>query len=178
MFLKNEILHLRYYEPSDLDFLMTIRPNPENYNFFGEFEPYSQEMQKAWWEKYTRTSTEFNYVVALNEGNRPIGTVSLINIDYRNKNCEFSRFFIDKKAKISNAGSQVEKLILDYSFLHLNLHKLWCKVIEDNKKAVTFYQRYGFKKDGILRQELFKNGEYKNVIIMSILQEEYLNKFR
>ena len=49
------------------------------------------------------------------------------------------------------------------------------KVMRTHKKVMTFHKRYGFKQDGILRQELYKNGKYKDVIIMSILKEEFLS---
>ena len=177
MLLKNDIIHLRYYEETDLDFLMTIRPNPENYDFFGEFEPYSKEMQRQWWKSKTGLSNELNYIVAKNKDNKPIGTVSLINIDYRNRHCELSRFFIKKQARIGAVGFMVEKMIQEYAFMHLNMHKIWLQVIESNTRAILFYSRFDFKKEGVLRENIYKNGQYENIIIMSMLKQEYVNKY-
>jgi len=39
---------------------------------------------------------------------------------------------------------------------------------------IRSYEKSGFKKDGILRDEVYKNGQYVDRIIMSILKHEYV----
>lgn len=45
----------------------------------------------------------------------------------------------------------------------------------DNPGAIRSYEKSGFNKDGIQRDEVFKNGQYVDCIMMSILKLEYLN---
>ena len=36
------------------------------------------------------------------------------------------------------------------------------------------YKKCGFIEEGVMRQQVYKNGQYKNMKIMSILKEEFV----
>ncbi len=56
-----------------------------------------------------------------------------------------------------------------------NNHKVYLTVDADNPGVIIrSYEKSGFKKDGILRDEVYKNGQYVDRIIMSILKHEYV----
>jgi len=42
-----------------------------------------------------------------------------------------------------------------------------------NERAIKSYEKCGFKKEGILRQEIYIDGKYYDAIIMAMLKEEY-----
>jgi len=52
------------------------------------------------------------------------------------------------------------------------LHTLKLEVIEDNERALKLYIRSGFKKEGELIDYVFKNGLYKNVILMGMVNND------
>jgi len=68
----------------------------------------------------------------------------------------------------------VTRVVLDFAFERLNLHKVYLTVDADNPSAIRSYNKAGFKKDGVLRDEVYKNGQYVDRILMSILKHEYL----
>ena len=74
-------------------------------------------------------------------------------------------------------GKGLSKVImregLSFGFNKLGLNRIDLKVIENNDAAIALYQSLGFVKEGILRQAIFKNGEFKNEIIMSLLNKEF-----
>jgi RimJ/RimL family protein N-acetyltransferase len=43
----------------------------------------------------------------------------------------------------------------------------------DNPAGIRCYEKVGFSRDGVLRDEVFKNGVYVDRIIMSILRNEF-----
>ncbi|MCX7795915.1 MAG: GNAT family N-acetyltransferase [bacterium] len=63
--------------------------------------------------------------------------------------------------------------MLRYAFEVLNLNRVELTVYDFNKRAIRCYEKTGFTLEGRLRQKIFKNGNYQDVLIMSILKEEW-----
>ena len=64
-------------------------------------------------------------------------------------------------------------LAIKYAFSTLNLHKLFLIVDLTNKTAIDLYQKTGFKDERVLTQEVFVNGEYRDVIRMALFQSSF-----
>lgn len=172
--LEGKFVKLRYFEESDLAFLTSLRGSSESYDYFFEYEPINSIMQKRWWSSTVQRSNEKNFVVAEIESNDPIGTIALVDIDYRNRKCEFGRFYI--KSNIITAGVESEYLLLKYAFDHLNLHKIYCISFEHNSSVISLHKRFGFVDEGLLKRHIFHNGEYRNVVIQSLFRDAFLSK--
>ncbi|MFX5622814.1 GNAT family N-acetyltransferase, partial [Acinetobacter baumannii] len=69
---------------------------------------------------------------------------------------------------------QATRLALDYGFSVLNLHKIYLIVDRENEKAVHVYAKAGFRQEGVLKEEFFMNGQYRDVIRMGIFQRDHL----
>jgi len=70
-------------------------------------------------------------------------------------------------------GTEAMLLLLDFIFEQMNLRRVKLYVFSFNERAIKSYEKAGFKVEGILRQELFRNGKYYDVMQMSILKHEY-----
>ncbi|MDG9925375.1 MULTISPECIES: UDP-4-amino-4,6-dideoxy-N-acetyl-beta-L-altrosamine N-acetyltransferase [unclassified Pseudomonas] len=168
-------IRLRAIEEADLCIMAEWRSNPEVYEYFYEYLPISTRQQKNWYEKQLQDSSEINFIVSRADDNKAIGTVSIYHIDRRNRKAEWGRLIIgDKEMRSGGYGAEIEALILQYSFEHLNLHKLYCEVLVDNSSVVELHKKFGFKQEGILRDHAFKAGTYADVAVLSMLDEEYL----
>lgn len=73
-------------------------------------------------------------------------------------------------------GSQVLPMWLEHGFDDLNLNRIYLHVQTANDRAVSLYNTAGFQHEGLLRQSVFKKGEYRDRYIMSILRSEYLER--
>jgi len=68
------------------------------------------------------------------------------------------------------------KLFISYLFTEYNLHKISLEVLKTNQRAINLYEKLGFKFEGIKRDEVCKNGQWIDSIIMSILESEAQNE--
>jgi UDP-4-amino-4,6-dideoxy-N-acetyl-beta-L-altrosamine N-acetyltransferase len=169
-------IRLRAIEESDLALMASWRSDPAVYGFFYEYLPISARQQRNWYERQLGDSSEINLIVAKLDGT-PIGTVSIYDIDRRNRKAEWGRVLIgDPTMRGEGIGSEIEILILQYAFEHLNLHKLYCEVFVENTSAVALYKNFGFKEEGILRDHVFKGGRYVDVQTLSMLESEYFKQ--
>src|SRR5262249_62195912 len=64
-------------------------------------------------------------------------------------------------------------LLVEHAFEILNLNRVWLHVYEFNERGIRTYERVGFQKEGVLRQDHFHDGRYWSTIIMGILREEW-----
>lgn len=89
-----------------------------------------------------------------NEKNEYLGTISLKNIDYINKNAEYA-IVLGKKAIGTGIAQKATFEILSYGFKKLELEKVYLCVFKDNKRAVKFYNKFGFRFEGEFRKHLY-----------------------
>ena len=70
-------------------------------------------------------------------------------------------------------GREATRLVVDWGFRRLNAHRIWLGCNEENIGAVKCYEKVGFKREGVLRDEIFCNGKYVNAVRYSILEQEW-----
>lgn len=102
-----------------------------------------------------------------------IGDVGISSIDLRNQHAEIGMAIGDKNYWSKGYGEDLVKTILRYCFIELKLNKVYLDVWEENERAIRCYLKCGFKKDGLFREHVFKDGEYHHKLLMSILREEW-----
>ncbi|MNW02307.1 Acetyltransferase (GNAT) family protein [compost metagenome] len=79
---------------------------------------------------------------------RPVGALSLYNIDDVSKNAEFGRFMIgDTLARRIGLGKKTLEAICEFSRETLCLENLYLEVLSDNEAAIKVYDSVGFKKE-------------------------------
>lgn len=99
-----------------------------------------------------------------------------IDVNKKNNKAELSITIGEKKYHGRGYGTESVKEALNYIFNQLKLNRVFLKVLLFNLPAIKLYKKVGFKKKGLLRQDICLNGEYKNRMIMSILKKEYLTQ--
>lgn len=116
-----------------------------------------------------------SYIIIEKEFGKPIGITSLINVDYKNRNAECIIDIGDKNFWGKGYGAEAMKLLLNYSFLELNMNRLSLRVFSFNDRAISLYEKIGFQYEGRNRESIFREGEWHDIIHMGILQREYIN---
>jgi RimJ/RimL family protein N-acetyltransferase len=71
-------------------------------------------------------------------------------------------------------GRDAVKVLLDYAFRLRNAHKVWLRVNAPNERAIRSYRACGFVEEGRLREQVWGNGRYTDLVYMGILREEWL----
>lgn len=102
-----------------------------------------------------------------------VGVVYLLNIDWIARNCEFAIMIGDINHQGRGVGEYATRLAIQHAFNDLNLHRVYLTLLEENIRAFKLYAKVGFKKEGLLRHAVFKNGQYLNLIQMSVISEEF-----
>lgn len=98
-----------------------------------------------------------------------IGWLSLKNIDWRIPKGELA-YFIDKKYEGNGIISSALKEIIKFAFNELKMEKIYTRTGSDNLGSKKLAIKYGFKQEGILRNEFRLNGELIDTIYFGKLK--------
>ncbi len=138
-------------------------------------EPVSMEGEQKWFDNLLRDSSSRIYAIETAEGEH-IGNVGLEDINLHSRKAELGIFIGEKRFWGKGYGTEAIMLALKIAFESMNLNRVYLRVFIDNKRAQACYEKVGFKREGILRQDEFKNGKYIDCPTYSILAEEYFKK--
>ena len=83
----------------------------------------------------------------------------------------------DKKYWGRGFGREAIELLIEHGFVQRNLRKVWLRVHAEKKRAQRAYLTCGFGEEGRLRQHVWSNGRYDDLIIMGLVADEWQNRF-
>lgn len=129
---------------------------------------------RNWFADYVKDDSRIEFIIIKKEDKKKIGTIGLSCIDYRNQKAEYGILIGEKQERGRGYAREASIAIISYGIAELNLHKIGLSVFSDNIDAINLYRRLGFKEEGILRQEKYKDGSFKDVMIMAILREDWI----
>lgn len=165
---------LRQYEAKDIDIW---------YNWFNDAEvvrlmdqrrwPNTKEKQKRYLEAMTVSRSDMQLAIINKANDCLVGTVGLHGIDPINRNADISVIIGDKKYWGKGLAKEAVGLLVHHSFEMLNLHKLTAGFIDGNAASQKLFESFGFKKEALLRQHVYLQGVYHNVIKMGLLKANY-----
>lgn len=165
---------LREIEKKDLQTINNWRNNNDLISCLGApFRYINLETDERWFNNYMNNRQNTVRCSIVDNEDQILGLVSLTNIDYLNQSAEFHIMIGDSINQGRGIGSFATKKMLEHAFLNLNLHRVELDVLENNSRARHLYEKVGFVLEGVKRKAFYKNGDFANVCIYSILDFDY-----
>ncbi|MFH1772646.1 MAG: GNAT family protein [Candidatus Omnitrophota bacterium] len=170
-FITGKIIYLRGLGREDLPDVVKWINNPEvtHYLFMGD-KPSNLESLTESWEKELRSPNDISFAIVDMKKDELIGWTGIYTINWISRSAEYRVFIGNKNYWSKGIGTEAARLLIEYAFNKLNLNRVWLGVNAEHKGALKSYGKAGFIKEGVLRQELFRNGKYYDVIRMGILK--------
>ena len=153
--------------------------DPEITQYLTIFRPLTRMMEEDWIENLKNQNDTIIFGILIpdeNDTEKLIGNCGLHAIDWKNRVGEVGIMIGEKEYQSKGYGTEAVELLLDYGFKTVNLNRIQLRVYEFNSRAINSYNKIGFVEEGRMRQAMFANGEYHDMIFMSILQEEWLKE--
>lgn len=133
--------------------------------------------ERDWVKRAQKSKDNLRLAIETIDG-RHIGIVSLRDIKNPNKHAEYGIIIGDKEYWGQGFGTETCKLIVDYGFRKLKLHRIYLTCIAYNVRGQKSYAKAGFKIEGRLREQIYRDGFFHDEIYMGLLKEEYLSAGR
>ena len=169
--IKGKFVGLRAVEKEDLQLLRDWRNISNFRRNFREIRELSMYDQEIWFQSLqSGKHNNFMFTIIDLKTNNPIGAAGLLYINWIIRSADFSFYIGKDEAYIDNKGfaEEATQLLINYGFNNLNLHKIWMELYEFDKVKIDFFmKKFGFKKDGVLRDNCFEDGKYYDSFLIS-----------
>lgn len=160
---------LRNIADNELELMREWRNAPAvRVNMYSQHE-ISHEEHMTWWAKTKARADQkyFMYEVA----GEPTGIAAFTGIDIQSRTSAWA-FYASPTAP-RGTGSKMEFLMMEYAFGTLQLHKLFCEVLAFNTLVIKLHQKFGFKVEGIFREQHKVNDDFVDIYRLGILAAEW-----
>lgn len=176
--MSEKTVNLRPLERTDLEFLVELGNDPVvRANVVGWDWPLSLAAQEKWFESTLQNTTTKRLIVE-DENSNAIGLTGLWDIDWHNRTAMTAIKLGGKNFRSGNgyASLAVAKL-MDFAFIDVGLNKLHTTILSFNDASQALYLRkFGWSKEGLLKQHVWRNGVFEDLLQVAILRDEYLSR--
>lgn len=172
--LEGEKIRLRAVEPEDLDLLMEWENNPENWTISGTINPFSKSLMSSYIENAHLNiyqAGQYRFMIVSKASEKCIGTMDIFDFDAFHKRAGLGILIGDQHQRGLGFAKEAMNLIIDYCFHHLDLHQLFCNILEDNSRSIKLFESSGFLPVGIKKDWIRVNSEFKNEIMLQLLKK-------
>ncbi len=167
-----KLVKLRAFERQDLE---------KNHEFVNDYDtvkgmasgvlfPCSYEDEQRFMDQQSSyTRGEFQFAVENAHGDL-VGRCGILKIDWKNSLAELG-IMIGTDNRGKGYGSDAMDVLCQFCFEEMNLHKLKLSVIAFNQPALRCYEKCGFVREGVLKSEVFRQGEYHDVVMLGKMRQ-------
>ncbi len=174
-FAEGSLVILRPLERTDLNerYLSWLNdPEVTRYTETGTFPSTAEDLDN-YYRSVSGSKQDVMLAVVDKKSGRHIGNVKLGPIHWVHRRATFGILIGEKEFWGKGVGLEATRLMVEYGFQRLNLHRIDLGVFADHEAAVRCYEQAGFKVEGRMREDLFLDGEYKDRLRMGLLRSEY-----
>jgi len=178
--IRGETVYLRPAERTDLPRFVRWFADAETTRGLMSRAPFSLAAEEQWFDQMTTAQgkTDYHFVICRLTDDEPIGTAGLHGLDLVNGNAEFGISIGEKAEWNQGYGTDALHAICDFGFGELRLERIELEVYASNARAQRSYEKAGFVLEGTLRRRHYAQGRHEDVLIMSLLREEWVAQDR
>lgn len=166
-------LTLRTVKEEDLMALATLANNRDIWmNLRDVFpHPYSIGDAQAWFEHVQQSPHLFCLSIVVD--NHPVGVISLeFKPDVYKKSAEIG-YWLGEKAWGFGVATESVRQMVHFAFTEYDLARIEARVFGWNPASKRVLEKAGFKKEGTIRNGVFKDHRLTDEFIYGILKEEW-----
>ncbi len=164
-------IYLRLMTGDDTDDIVRWRNSEKVKKRFIYQGTFTKEGHENWIKTMVETGKVVQMMICEISTGKAVGSVYVRDIDETHHKAEYGIFIGEDEARGRGYGTAAAKLMIRYCFDELKLHRLFLRVYAENARAIRSYEKAGFEKEAYLRDDVFIDGAYKDIVLMGIIQE-------
>lgn len=176
-FLEGKKIYLRPLEEFDHRLVAGWINDPEvtHFMFFGQV-PRTMDQVRTFIASQIANENNVLFMIHEKKLKTAVGFCGLYDWHRTARKVEMRILIGDVAAWGKGIGTETVELITHYGFDRLNLNRIYLGFTAHNKTAGRVYKKVGYVREGILREDIYRNGRYYDSVRMGILRSEYEKK--
>ncbi|WP_227938631.1 GNAT family N-acetyltransferase [Alkalihalobacillus deserti] len=166
-----EKVTLRALNQKDFEQILEWVNNPKLKYLTGTLYPVSEIEHETWFKNKILDNKGKIFGIQDKPNSQLIGIIGLKNMDFINRNTELYIYIGDENYWGKGLGTEATSLIAKFVFNELNFHRIYLSVFSYNERAISSYEKAGFKKEGVMKESLFKSGTYHDIVLMALINK-------
>jgi RimJ/RimL family protein N-acetyltransferase len=171
-FLVGANVYLRPLDRGDAPAFVSWLNDPDLTRFLLVYQPMTLRAEEEYIDSLAK-GDRITLGIVLRDGDRLIGGTGLHDIDQRCRRATFGILIGPPEERGKGHGTEATRLMVGYAFETLNLNRVVLQVYEYNPRGMRAYEKVGFRREGVLRQDTYRDGRYWDSTVMGILREEW-----
>ena len=131
------------------------------------------EEERQWWEAEQRNPDDIVWAIETLDG-RLLGDLALRPNPLVAAGPTWASSSARRALWGRGYGTDAVRTILRYAFAGMRLNRVSLTTDELNARALRCYEKCGFVREGLLRQQRLVDGQFRNAVLMGVLREEFL----
>ncbi|UCC20851.1 MAG: GNAT family N-acetyltransferase [Promethearchaeota archaeon] len=178
-FLEGEIINLCPLKMEHATLYTKWSNDPEVRRYSRNTLPWSIDEIKKWSElEEQRVKKEVVFEVWHRKDEKSIGIAGLGDINWLNRNANLFVTIGEQEYWSQNIGPEVGKLLINYGFEELNLHKIFAGIFTPNKRSLRTAEKIGLKYEARLKEQIYVDGEFVDEMKFAIFKKDWVNSKR
>lgn len=126
---------------------------------------------RAMGQNTSYSSGEYQFAIETKEDRRFIGKCGFTRVNWKNRVAELAILIGDGAYRGKGYGADAIQTLCTFGFDEMNLHKIKAVVFAFNEAALRCYEKCGFKREGLLKEEMYREGRYHDVVVLGRIKE-------
>ncbi len=126
-----------------------------------------------WFERQRQDKDNLVFAILALPEKQLIGNCGLHRLDWKNRAAMLGIVLGDKNYWNKGYGTDATRTLVRFAFEQLGLNRVELGVYDFNPRAIRAYEKAGFRRDGVRRQALYRDGTFHDVYLMGILRQDW-----
>lgn len=167
-------VNIRKFQEKDIPYKVKWINDKNNNKYLHYDLPLNEDKTLLWFKTLGNRDDRIDYTIIY--GEQPVGLIGLLNIDYKNKKAEYYICIGEGKFKRKGISIIATDLLIKIAHREFGLNKIYLYTEVGNITAQRFFEKVGFKKEGLLENDLICNGRNIDRYIYGLNVQNYIYK--
>ena len=164
-------ISIRKFDEHDIPAKVKWINDPRNNTFLHYDVPLEFGKTESWFQKNKERTDRYDAVIEAD--GIPVGLIGLLSIDQKNKKAEYYVTIGERDYLGRGVAARASKQLLEYAFTKLRLERVYLYTEVENTAAIRSYERIGFKREGVLKNDLFSKGRFVDRYVYGITKADF-----
>lgn len=166
--METENCRIRHASAADLEAMLSWRNHPNVRAYMLTQHEILIDEHRRWFERCSRDPSR--HLMIVEENRNPLGFVGFSGAG-AGAVATWGFYVAPEAAK--GAGTKLGFIGLEFAFSELRVHKVCGQSLAFNEPSIRMHQKFGFRQEGLLREQHKINENYHDIICFGLLSEQW-----
>lgn len=164
-------ISIRKFTQDDISYKVLWINDPQNNRYLHYDLPLEYEKTKNWFDRIKDSNNRYDAIIEVDD--KPVGLNGLLSIDFTNRKAEYYVCLGELSYRGQGIAEMASKILLNIAFYDLKLNRVYLYTEENNLAAQKLFERIGFQKEGVLKEDVLSHGTFVNRYVMALTLADY-----